>query len=166
MKQSRSTSFIKSLVSTAVGFLVAMAANAAVLPFFGWSPTLSENLVLTTIYTAISIARGYALERIFETLGWRTRMSAFALAVLAERQRQIIMEGYDAHHDAEHSPRLLARAGACYFLGGEPGRALWPFLDGYKPDNDDMRRDLVRGCALGLAAGELAAAQRLRTEAA
>jgi hypothetical protein len=38
MKQSRGTSFLKSIVSTAVGFAIALAANALVLPFFGYSP--------------------------------------------------------------------------------------------------------------------------------
>lgn len=156
MKQSRATSFIKSLVSTAVGFAVAMLANALVLPLFGYTPTLSENLLLTTIYTAISIARGYALERLYEMLGWRTRMSAFALAVLAERARQISAEGWTAEHDDQHEQGELARAGACYAcnLGRDdfPPRD-WPWArDWWKPT--DARRDLVKAAALILAEGE------------
>lgn len=166
MKQSRGTSLLKSLVSTAVGFAVAMLANALVLPFFGWSPSLSENLVLTTIYTVISIARGYALERIFEALGWRTRMSAFAMAVLAERQRQISAEGYDEHHDNSHDVREIASAGAAYLIGLVGGHGLWPWNDGFKPDTKDMRRDLVRGGALALAAGELHDRNRKRKSVA
>ena len=70
-KQSRSTSFLKSLVSTAVGFAVALAANALVLPLFGFRPSIAENLALTSVYTVISIARGYALERLSEIAGLR-----------------------------------------------------------------------------------------------
>lgn len=163
MKQSRSTSLLKSVVSTAVGFAVALVANAAVLPFFGWSPSLSENLVLTTIYTVISIARGYALERIFEAMGWRTRMSAFALAVLAERQRQLSVEGWSVEHDDEHREGELARAGASYALSAAkydwgydtrqrpPG--MWPWAqDWWKPQG--LRRDLARAGALIIAEGE------------
>lgn len=150
MKQSRATSFIKSIVSTVVGFGVAMLANAIVLPLFGWTPSLSENLILTTIYTVISIARGYALERIFEALGWRTRMSAFALAVLAERQRQIDVEGRTPVHDDEHKASEIAAGGAAYLL--DNGN-YWPWSDGYKNDHP-TRRKYVIGGAMALAAGE------------
>lgn len=177
MKQSRATSFLKSVVSTAVGFGVAMIANALVLPLFGYTPSLKENFLITCIYTVISVARGYALERLFEAMGWRTRMSAFALAVLAELQRQRTHEGYTEEHDTQHSPRELARAGAAYFIGAERvsitdpgggtlpikigGYALWPWsYDSWKPR--ELRRDLVRGTALGMAAGELADRQRKR----
>lgn len=169
MKQSRGTSFLKSIVSTAVGFGVAMIANALVLPLFGYTPSLKENFIITCIYTVISVARGYALERIFEAMGWRTRMSAFVLACLAELQRQRSHEGYTEEHDAQHSPREIAHAGAAYLIGqSEPlnlgdgivisGGNIWPWSDGYKPDV--LRRDLVRGTALGMAAGELADRQR------
>lgn len=170
MKQSRATSFLKSVISTAVGFAVAMVANALVLPWFGYTPTLSENLLLTTIYTAISIARGYALERVYEAMGWRTRMSAFALAVLAERQRQITHEGWTHEHDDSHAPGELASAGACYALNaaqwgpkdsfqGSSGYKTsaepvdWPWhVSWWKPDN--FRRDLAKAAALILAEGE------------
>jgi hypothetical protein len=150
MKQSRATSLIKSCVSTGVGFAVAMVANALVLPLFGFTPSLSQNLAITAIYTAISIARGYALERLFETLGWRARMSAFAQAVLAERQRQITHEGWSAAHDDAHPVGELARAGAAY-AAQEP--SLFPWDDAWwKPA--DFRRNQVKAAALILAEGE------------
>lgn len=171
MKQSRLTSFIKSCVSTGVGFGVAFVANMLILPWFGLDISHSANLLLTTIYTAISIARGYLLERFYEALGWRTRMSAFASAVLAECQRQRDVEGWDAAHDDAHARGELAQAGAAYLIGPEPlelvdhtttyhrvvvvtGRLLWPWgVDWYKP-KDDYRRRIVQGCALGIAEGE------------
>jgi hypothetical protein len=157
MKQTRGTSLLKSIVSTAVGFGIAMVANAVVLPFFGYSPTLSENLLLTTIYTVISIARGYLLERLFEALGWRMRMSPFALAVLAERQRQTTHEGFSAHDDDELLAGELATAGACYAIcAGDAQREppeIWPWsLSWWKPTG--FRRDLVKAGALILAEGE------------
>jgi hypothetical protein len=178
VKQSRATSFLKSLVSTIVGFAVAMVANALVLPLFGFTPSLSENFLITCIYTLISVVRGYALERAFEALGWRTRMSAFALAVLAERQRQRDVEGWTIEHDDKHEPGELACAGAAYLFAGSilnpvqrerltrwyanrgaemPSviRSLWRWeWKWWKPSRDDPRRDLVRGCALGIAEGE------------
>lgn len=150
MKQSRATSLIKSVVSTAVGFAVAFVANMLVMPYFGLELSHSANLLLTTIYTAISIARGYLLERAFEAMGWRTRMSAFANAVLAERQRQITHEGWTLEHDDDHHDSDLAAASAAYMLGN---RAFWPWKDGFK-DEPGKRRNYVKGAALALAAGE------------
>lgn len=175
MKQSRSTSLIKSLVSTGVGFAVAFLANMAILPLFGLNLSHSENFILTCIYTVISIARGYALERAFEAAGWRTRMSAFALAVLAERQRQISDEGWSIDHDDEHDLGELARAGAAYAIhapthaGLNKGKAIfgmavavWPWgREWWKPA--DFRRDLVKGAALMIAEGERFDRNRKRT---
>lgn len=168
MKQSRVTSLVKSIVSTAIGFVVAMAANALVLPLFGFHPSLGENLQITTIYTAISIVRGFGIDRLFESFGWRTRMSSFALAVLSERQRQIDVEGRTAQDDDEQEFGMLAAAGACYALEssrhahgdrGVPRRddcdmpACWPWtLEWWKPHG--VRRDLVRAAALIIAEGD------------
>lgn len=168
MKQSRLTSFIKSCVSTGVGFAVAFVANMLIMPLFGLELTHSANLLLTTIYTAISIARGYLLERLFEAMGWRTRMSAFASAVLAERQRQIHVEGWDLAHDDSHVGGELAIAAGSYarrayiHLEDSAGyqnnaRAYcpneWPWdHHWFKPQG--FRRDLVKAGALILAEGE------------
>lgn len=160
MKQSRLTSLFKSLVSTAVGFGVAFVANMLILPLFGLDISHAANLLLTTIYTVISIARGYALERVFEALGWRARMSAFATAVLAERQRQIAAEGWSHEHDDRHDIGELASAGACYAScagvsasGNETPPGDWPWeASWWKPTG--FRRDLVKAAALIVAEGE------------
>lgn len=180
MKQSRSTSFLKSIISTAVGFALSLFLQWLILPYLIGAPvSLNANLTFAAIMTAVSIARGYLLERFFEMMGWRHRLSAFMQAVIAERFRQPEVEGYDAAHDAQHSPRELSRAGAAYLMGQAPhvtmsdiasfnsqpprGSDLWPWSDGYKPL--DLRRDLVRGCAMGIAAGELADANRKKKAA-
>jgi hypothetical protein len=162
MKQSRGTSFLKSIVSTGVGFGVAMIANALVLPLFGFTPSLKENLLITCIYTVISVARGYLLERAFEAMGWRTRMSAFAMAVLAERQRQKDAEGWSESHDDEHATGVLCSAGASYAISANAWAngvtspnppACWPWdKDWWKPTT--IRRDLTKSAALILAEGE------------
>lgn len=80
--------------------------------------------------------------------------------VLAERQRQITVEGWTADHDdSEHGPAALARAAGCYVLYadaypnvGEPP-PMWPWEPKWwKPK--DYRRDLVRAGALIIAAIE------------
>jgi hypothetical protein len=162
MKQSRGTSLLKSVVSTAVGFAVALVANALVLPLFGFTPSLLDNLMITTIYTVISITRGYALERLFEAFGWRTRMSSFALAVLAERRRQQDGEGFTAEDDDKLRVGELARAGAAYALdvqryeregAGIVPPPFWPWeRSWWRPTS--VRRDLAKAGALILAEGE------------
>jgi hypothetical protein len=85
--------------------------------------------------------------------------------VIAERQRQIEVEGFTAEHDDAHERGILAQAAACYALSSRKGfsfaavirdnlkehiRQLWPF--GYnwlKPRSP--RADLVRAGALILA---------------
>lgn len=88
--------------------------------------------------------------------------------VLAERRRQVEVEGWSAEHDDKHSG-ALARAAACYashagscwawdverYATAKPPHTsddavLWPWdLDWWKPKNP--RRDLVRAGALILA---------------
>jgi hypothetical protein len=162
MKQTRLTSLFKSLVSTGVGFGVAFVANMLILPLFGLPISHSANLLLTSIYTIISIVRGYALERVFEALGWRQRISPFMAAVIAERQRQQDVEGWDTAHDDAHAPGELSHAGASYAIAA-PGHLLgeniseppitWHWEDAWwKPTG--FRRDLVKAGALIVAEGE------------
>lgn len=175
MKQSRGTSLLKSVVSTAVGFAISFAAQLIFLPLLGVPINLSQNTIFAIIMTVISVGRGYVMERIYEALRWSTKLSPFANAVLAERQRQIQVEGWDAHHDDTHPPGELACAGAAYArkakLHLQPGygpiayRAYcpneWPWsMEWWKPTG--FRRDLVKGAALILAEGERFDRQRRR----
>jgi hypothetical protein len=56
-------------IGTAIGFVIAYLANAAVMPLFGHHVTAAENLGITAIFTVISILRGYLVRRVFES--WR-----------------------------------------------------------------------------------------------
>lgn len=66
--QKRRHSLLEALLSTAIGFGVAFAANFVVLPLFGYMPSISENLLITTFFTVISVIRGYAVRRLFNWL--------------------------------------------------------------------------------------------------
>lgn len=159
MKQSRSTSFLKSMISTAVGFGVSLAAQHFILPLLIGAPVSMEaNLAFAAIMTVLSVGRGYVLERFFEMLGWRMRMTPFIMAVLQERQRQIEKEGWsEDHDDKQYSRGELGRAGACYVIHAgttsETPPHDWPWsADWWKPYG--YRRDMVRGVALEIAEGE------------
>jgi uncharacterized protein (DUF2062 family) len=64
--QSRLASLIEATVGTAIGYVVAVGTQIAVFPFFGLSVGLTDNLAIAGIFTAVSIARGYMLRRLFE----------------------------------------------------------------------------------------------------
>jgi hypothetical protein len=68
MKQSRLMSLVESLANVLVGFGVAVATQIAVFPLFGLTVTITENLLIGLIFTAVSIVRSYALRRSFEAL--------------------------------------------------------------------------------------------------
>ena len=65
MTQTRLGSLIEACINVLIGYWINFAANLLILPLFGWHVTVSQNLALGAIYTAISIARSYAVRRWF-----------------------------------------------------------------------------------------------------
>jgi hypothetical protein len=82
MKQSRLMSLVESLVNVLVGYGVAVATQMLVFPLFGLTVTVTENLLIGLIFTAVSIVRSYALRRTFEAL--RVRQSAMASSTISQ----------------------------------------------------------------------------------
>lgn len=162
MKQSRLMSFVESGINIVVGLGVAMLANWIILPLLGFAITFADNAIIAAFMTAVSLVRSFALRRLFEALHIRRPISPFALAVLAERQRQVDGEGWTAEHDDQHEPGEMAAAGAAYALNtrwrrsGSAGvlpLAVWPWSsDWWRPTT--FRRDLVKSAALIIAEGE------------
>ena len=82
MKQSRLMSLVESLANVLVGYVVAVVTQIAVFPLFGLAVTVTENLLIGLIFTAVSIVRSYALRRGFEAL--RVRQSARASSTISQ----------------------------------------------------------------------------------
>lgn len=59
-------SLAEALTSTAIGYGVAVATNAVVLPAFGFSPTLGDSFAIGAVFTVVSLLRGYAVRRLFD----------------------------------------------------------------------------------------------------
>lgn len=125
-------------------------------------------------YTLTSLGKKTNIRK---SLTWMERHGKFSLTepilhvsaasrdVLAERQRQISVEGWTAEHDDEARNGEMSRAAACYAMQaaldsiGTPSltdatkhmiRELWPWSGKWwKPSN--RRRDLVKAAALILA---------------
>lgn len=67
--QSRKHSAIEAVCNVAVGYLVSVAANVAVLPLFGYQVTAGESFAIGLVFTLISLVRSYALRRVFNFYG-------------------------------------------------------------------------------------------------
>ena len=69
MRQTRKASLAESLMNVAVGYVLSVAITAIVLPvLFGIYIPLASNLAIGLIFTVASIARSFALRRLFEAL--------------------------------------------------------------------------------------------------
>ena len=67
--QSRRMSLIEAATNVAVVYILAVATQIVVLPWFGLHPSLGENLAIGAVFVSISLLRSYALRRLFER--WR-----------------------------------------------------------------------------------------------
>ena len=65
MTQTRLGSLIEAFINVLIGFWINFAANLAILPLFGYTPTLAQNFQIGLLYTVISIARSYVIRRWF-----------------------------------------------------------------------------------------------------
>jgi len=62
-------SAVEAVANVAVGYLVAVAATAVVLPAFGYHVTAGDAFGISAVFTAVSLARSYALRRAFNWWG-------------------------------------------------------------------------------------------------
>lgn len=71
MKQSRLMSLVESVANVSVGYGVAVMTQFLIFPIFGLHTTLAQNLKMGAIFTIVSIARSFALRRVFEAIRMR-----------------------------------------------------------------------------------------------
>jgi hypothetical protein len=164
MKQTRLASLLDTIGGTAVAFFVALGVQWAVAVWFDLPLRMGDNAAIVAIFTAVSLVRGYAWRRLMEAVHVKRQLSPFMQAVIAERFRQVEVEGFSAAHDDALNPGELAEAGAAYAdcaachvvsIGPPPKEPPpgWPWSSAWwKPQN--FRRDLVRAGALIIADGE------------
>ncbi len=65
MSQSRRASALEAVANTAIGFCISLLATLIILPAAGVVATSGQSVAITLGFTAISLARGYALRRLF-----------------------------------------------------------------------------------------------------
>ncbi len=78
--QSRWMSLVESVANVLVGYIVAVATQVLVFPLFGLHATLSQNLMIGSIFTCVSLIRNFLLRRAFEARRVRQEKSSSSMA--------------------------------------------------------------------------------------
>jgi hypothetical protein len=78
--QSRWMSLVESVANVLVGYIVAVATQVLVFPLFGLHATLSQNLMIGSIFTCVSLIRNFLLRRAFEARRVRQAKSSSSMA--------------------------------------------------------------------------------------
>ena len=65
MKQSKKKSFIESTIQTIIGLGTSILIQVALYPILGIPVSFNQNLIITAVFFAVSIVRGYIVRRIF-----------------------------------------------------------------------------------------------------
>ena len=65
--QSKKESMIESLTSVGIGWFISFIANMLVLPLFGYNINLTDGVLISIIFTIISIVRSYLIRRFFNS---------------------------------------------------------------------------------------------------
>ncbi len=65
--QSKRESMIETLTNVSIGWFISFIANMLVLPLFGYNINLTDGVLISIIFTIISIVRGYVVRRWFNS---------------------------------------------------------------------------------------------------
>ncbi len=64
-RQSRSMSLLESVANTGAGFLVSLVLQISLFSLMAIETTTSQNLLMSGVFTAASLVRGYLMRRLF-----------------------------------------------------------------------------------------------------
>ena len=76
MKQSRLMSLVEAMTNVVVGYGIAVATQLVVFPWFGLPAHVADALGIGAIFTLVSLARSFALRRLFEAIRVRRTSNA------------------------------------------------------------------------------------------
>ena len=66
MSQSRSMSLVEAVTNVVVGYVLAVATQIVVFPWFGLVVSVGNTLAIGAIFVITSLLRSYVLRRLFE----------------------------------------------------------------------------------------------------
>jgi hypothetical protein len=64
-------SLVEAATNVVVGYVLAIATQLAVFPWFGIEAALGDHMAIGLAFVGVSLARGYLLRRLFETIRMR-----------------------------------------------------------------------------------------------
>ena len=70
--QSKRFSLIEATTNTLAGLIIAFAVQLVIYPVMGIPVRIEQNIIITFVFTGVSIIRGYILRRIFNRFRERT----------------------------------------------------------------------------------------------
>ena len=76
MKQSRLMSLFEAITNVVAGYGIAVATQLVVFPWFGLPAHVADALGIGAIFTLVSLARSFALRRLFEAIRVRRTSNA------------------------------------------------------------------------------------------
>ena len=65
--QTKKQSLVETLTNVGIGWFISFIANMLVLPLFGYNINLTDGVLISIIFTVISIIRGYVVRRWFNS---------------------------------------------------------------------------------------------------
>lgn len=68
MSQSRRMSLVEAVTNVVVGYVLAVATQIVVFPWFGLVVSIGNTLAIGAIFVIVSLLRSYALRRLFVRL--------------------------------------------------------------------------------------------------
>ena len=68
MPQSRIMSLVEAAANVVVGYVLAIATQIVVFPWFGIEAAFGEHLAIGPVFVGVSLIRGYLLRRLFEAI--------------------------------------------------------------------------------------------------
>jgi hypothetical protein len=66
--QSRWMALVEAVANVAAGFLLALLTQIALFPLLGITVSAADSLLISIVFTAVSILRSFTLRRLFEAV--------------------------------------------------------------------------------------------------
>jgi hypothetical protein len=130
---------VEALVNTAIGFCIALAGQVFITRYYGIATTFQQDFLITCFFTGISILRGYAVRRLFNS--WHHYQP-----IIKRRLGAVVC--YFKGHDYQ---TLDFRDNALYFCARCRKEILDRTLDdlrNMRPMDDDELEDMHRQIAM------------------
>jgi len=67
-KQKKKHSFIEALAGTVIGLLTSFIIQVVIYPLLNIPVTIGQNIIITTVFFAVSVIRGYLVRRLFNKI--------------------------------------------------------------------------------------------------